>query len=136
MLPPPEEALVHPPTWVRGVGSSYHGSDPVTLVMALEEEPASSHAAMITAHRDVLSGWVKIGEDVLATTHPAAPERQAVGYALLMFGAELASALGSPFGPALVGDERIAATEAVAAATLRAAGCLAATVMEHAASVA
>jgi hypothetical protein len=136
MLPPPEEALVHPPTWVRGVGSSYHGSDPVTLVMALEEEPASSHAAMIAAHLEVLAGWVEIGEDVLARTHPGAPERQAVGFALLMFGAELASALSSPFGPAVASEERTAATEAIAAATLRAAGCLAATVMEHRTSVA
>jgi hypothetical protein len=136
MLPPPEEALVHPPTWVRGVGPGYQGSDPVTLVMALEEEPTSSHAAMIAAHRDVLSGWVEIGDDVLSTTHPAAPERRAVGFALLVFGAELASALASPWGPAVASDERIAATEAIAAATLRAAGCLAATVMEHAASVA
>jgi hypothetical protein len=136
MLPPPEEALVHPPTWVRGVGSSYHDGDPVTLVMALEEEPASSHAAMMAAHLDVLSGWVQIGEDVLATTQAGAPERQAVGFALLMFGAELASALYSPFAPLVASDERTAATDAIAAAMLRAAACLAAMVMEHTASVA
>jgi hypothetical protein len=37
----PEEALVHGPTWVRGRGSSYHGAEPVILVMALEEEPVT-----------------------------------------------------------------------------------------------
>jgi hypothetical protein len=136
MLPPPEEVLVHPPTWVRGVGRSFQGADPVTLVMALENEPASSHAAMIAAHVEVLSGWVEIGEDMLATRQPGAPERQAVGFALLMFGAELASALHSPFAPPAGSAERTDATEAIAAATLRAAGCLAATVMEHRASVA
>src|ERR1700694_417353 len=54
MLPPWEEALVHPPTWVRGCGSNYHGREPVTLLMAWEEEPRSSHANMIGAHLEVL----------------------------------------------------------------------------------
>lgn len=137
MLPPQEDALEYPPTWVRGRSTSYHGSDPVTLVMALEGEPASNHAGMIGAHLDVLSGWVRIGEDMLATTLPDAPERRAVGFALLMFGAELASVLSSPrFGTELTSEVRVAAAETISAATLRAAACLAAVVMEYQLSVA
>jgi hypothetical protein len=137
MLPPWEEALVHPPTWVRGCGSNYHGREPVTLVMALEEEPRSSHANMIGAHLEVLLVWVAIGEDVLGTTPSEAPERRAVGFALLMFAAELASVLSSPeFGGDVAPEVRVAAGEAIAAATLRAGGCLASVVSEYLASVA
>jgi hypothetical protein len=134
MLPPWEEALVHPPTWVRGCGSNYHGREPVTLVMALEEEPRASHANMIGAHLEVLLVWVAIGEDVLGATPP---ERRAVGFALLMFAAELASVLSSPeFGGDVAPEVRVAAGEAIAAATLRAGGCLASVVSGYLASVA
>lgn len=75
MLPPLEEALVHPPTWVRGLGPSYHGSEPVTLVMALEEEPVGSHASMIGAHLDILVGWTTMANGLLATSEPDASER-------------------------------------------------------------
>jgi hypothetical protein len=137
MLPPLEEALVHPPTWVRGLGPSYHGSEPVTLVMALEEEPAGSHASMIGAHLDILVGWTTMANGLLATSEPEAPERRGPGFALLVFAAELASALQlEEYTHAVTPEQRVAATEAIAAATLAAAGCLAAMVSDYLVSVA
>jgi hypothetical protein len=137
MLPPPGEALVHGPTWVRGQGPSYHDAEPVSLVMALEEEPAASHVEMIATHVEVLVGWTEIGDDMVATKDPEAIERKAVGFALLMFTAELASALGSPrFAPVVSHELRADAHEAVTRATLLAGACLAATVSEYLASVA
>ena len=70
--------------------------EPVTLVMALQGEPAASHPSMVAAHVEVLEAWTAIGEEVLATTAIDAPQRRAVGFALLMFASELASVLGSP----------------------------------------
>lgn len=54
-----------------------------------------------------------------------------------MFAAELASALQlEEFAPAVTPELRLAATEAIAAATLAAAGCLAAMVSDYLVSVA
>jgi len=132
MLPPPDEALICSPTWVRGRGSSYHDAEPVTLVMALEGEPEVHHAEMVCSHLDVLAGWVEIGEDVLGRFAPEALERVGVGFALLMFAAELSSALFSTeFGPAIAPEVRTRSTEVIAQATLRAGGCLASTVSEY-----
>jgi hypothetical protein len=132
MLPPREEALNYQPTWAQVQGPSRDGAQPVTLVMALEGEPSDSHAAMIAAHVEVLEAWTAIGEEVLATTATDAPERRAVGFALLMFASELASVLGSPaLSPAMAPKARRSAAEAIVAATLRAGGCLAGAVMEH-----
>lgn len=137
MLPPPDEVLIHTPTWVRGRGTSYHGTEPVSLVMAMEGEPSSHHGAMIASHLEVLLGWVEIAEDVLATRPLDAPERRGVGFALLVFAAELSSALYSErFGPHVDPEVRVLATEAIAQATLRAAALLAAMVCDYQASVA
>lgn len=137
MVPPVEESLVHSPTWVRGRAPEFEDGDPVTLVMALEAEPEEGHASMIGAHVEVLTAWVGVGEKVLSTTPLEAPERRAVGFALLMFAAELASVLGSPeFSPGLAVEVRHVAAEAIAAATLRAGGCLAGVVSEFLMSVA
>ena len=137
MLPPPEECYVHSPTWVRGRGSSYFDAEPVSLVMALEEAPGAHHVSMVAAHLEVLVGWCEIADDVIATRLLDAPERRGVGFALLMFGAELASALGDErFGPRVAVEERLAAYEAISWATLRSAACLSATVSEYLVSVA
>src|ERR1041385_3285505 len=119
MLPPPSECCVHPPTWVRGRGLSYFDAEPVSLVMALEESPGDHHASMVAAHLDVLVGWCEIGDDLIATKPLDAPERKGVGFALLVFGAELASALGNPrFGPGVAAEDRLCAYAATTRATL------------------
>ena len=96
MLPPRDEVLNYSPTWARGRGLGDDDPEPVTLVMALQGEPAASHPSMVAAHVEVLEAWTAIGEEVLATTAIDAPQRRAVGFALLMFASELASVLGSP----------------------------------------
>jgi hypothetical protein len=137
MLPPPDEVLICAPTWVRGRGPKYHDADPVTLVMALEQEPELHHEEMVRSHLDVLTGWLEIGEDVLGRFAPEAEERVGVGFALLMFAAELSSALFSvEFGPQVVPEVKARCTEVIAQATLLAGGCLASTVSEYAASFA
>lgn len=100
--------------------------------MALEEAMEIHHAQMLCSHLDVLAGWVEIGEDVLRRFVPEALERVGVGFALLMFAAELSSALfSSEFGPAVAPEVRARSTEVIAQATLCAAGCLASTVSEY-----
>jgi hypothetical protein len=138
MLPPEEECQLHSPTWVRGgSATSYFDSVPVTLVQALEETRASQHLGMVEAHVQVLVGWLEIGDDVIATKPPDAIERRGVGFALLMFAAELAGALGSDrYGPAIPAELRSRACEAVSLATLRAGACLGALASEYWTSVA
>ncbi|MGH9294761.1 MAG: hypothetical protein ACRD0B_05470 [Acidimicrobiales bacterium] len=137
MLPPREEALNFSPTWVRGRGTSYHDAEAVTLVMALEEEPAHHHLKMLTSHLEVLDGWVEIGEDALRRFAPEAPERVGIGFALLVFAAELSSALCSgALGQEISPELRAASTEAIAQATLTSAGCLASTVSDYLVSIA
>jgi hypothetical protein len=137
MLPPPEEALIFSPTWVRGRGTNYHGAEPVTLVTALEEASEQHRADMIGSHLEVLVGWTEIGEDVLRRFAPDAPERVGVGYALLVFAAELSSALSAKWLGAKISPElRAESTEAIAEATLTSAGCLASTVSEYLVSIA
>jgi len=50
MLPPPEEALAESPTWVRERKSTSFEDSPVTLVMALEEEPSTAETTHDTGH--------------------------------------------------------------------------------------
>lgn len=132
VLPPSEEALVDSPTWLRRKGRSPFADGPVSLVMALEEEPAARHPSMIAAHSEVLLAWAKLANDLLIATPPEAPERKTMGFNVLIFCAELASALHSErFGPMIAPDLRSSALEVVAQATLQVGGCLAATVCDY-----
>ncbi len=136
MLPPPEEALAESPTWLRGRGPVYFADGPVTLVMALEEEASTSHPLMIEAHAEVLLIWAKLANDLLGTTSLEAPERKRMGFNVLVFCTELASALHSErFGPRISPDLRNRALEVVAQATLQTGACLAATVRDYQASL-
>jgi len=128
MVPPVEEALVASPTWVRRGGAW----QPVSLVMAMEDEAVGRHARMVSDHRDVLEQLTGLANTLLERTSFEAAERRDVGYNVLLFAAELASALGGLAGPGRIdGRLRRECTEAVTAATLAAAGCLAATITEH-----
>jgi hypothetical protein len=126
MLPPFEERMVHSPSWVRGAReSSYFDSDPVTLLQALEEAPRSCYVSMVEAHLEVLSTWLKIGDEVIAEMAWDAPQRRGVGFSLLMFAAELAGALGSELHDLGIPAElQTRANEVIALATLRAGACL------------
>lgn len=136
MLPPPTEALVHSPTWLRRGRVGEDEDHPVTLVMALEEEAAARHPSMVAAHSEVLLVWAKVANDLLGVTMPEAPERKSLGFNLLVFSAELASALHSErFGPRIEAELRGQALEVVAQATLQVGACLASTVCDYQASL-
>lgn len=135
MIPPAAEALVASPTWARSNGQADGSWQPVSLVMALEDEPLSRHAEMISDHRDVLEDLTGLANMLLAQTAFDAVERRGVGYNVVLFAAELASALAGWAGRGRIDEGlRRECAEAVTAATLAAAGCLAATITEHQAS--
>jgi hypothetical protein len=127
-VPGPSESLVASPTWARQIGRSADGQA-VTLAMVLEDEPASRHEDLISEHLEVLEQMIRLADAVLASTSLEAPERRPVGFNLLLFAGELASVLRE----SLMGAVRLEPAfrrmclEAIAAATLNAGGCLAAT---------
>ena len=105
--------------------------------MALEEEPPASHPSMIAAHSEVLLIWAKLANDLLRTTSLVAPGRKRMGFNVLVFCAELASALLSErFGPTIAPDLRSSALEVVAQATLQVGARLAATARNYQAAFA
>lgn len=130
---PARHALIMPececgtcaPTWARRRGKSRRFSDPVTLVAALEREDAAARAGMVERHRVCLAEMTGAADGVIASSLRDDPERPGAGLALLMFAAELASAVRPdeyrgelPAG--LVAD----CERAVTAAALAAAACL------------
>ncbi|MCA1842982.1 MAG: hypothetical protein LC792_07280 [Actinobacteria bacterium] len=115
---------MHSPTWAAAMPS---GWQPVTLVMALEEAESSHRPEMITKHREVLDLLVEMGNEVLATSKWDGPERPPMGFNLLLFSAELASALNACSDR----TQRRSCTETISAATLVAAACLGATATAH-----
>jgi len=87
---------------------------------------------MIEVHAEVLLIWAKLANDLLGTTSPEAPERKRMGFNVLVFCAELASALHSErFGPTISPDLRNRALEVVAQATLQIGACRVGTVYDY-----
>ncbi len=128
VVPGRTESLVASPTWARQIGRSADGQA-VTLAMVLEDQPASRHEDLIGEHLEVLEQMIGLADAVMAATSLEAPERRPVGFNLLLFAGELASVLRE----AMMGSFslepvfRRKCLEAIAAATLNAGGCLAAT---------
>ncbi len=115
------------PAWARRRGKSRRHSEPVTLMMAIEAEPsAARRVVMVREHWFALAELLAAVDEFLVLTTVDDPERPSVGLALVMFGGELAAALGAqefvlePLSDAL----RLVCLETVAAATATAAGCL------------
>jgi hypothetical protein len=114
-----------PPTWARRRGKSRRFTEPVTLVAALEREGAAAWRGMVEQHRESLEELTAAVDAVIAVTGRDDPGRPGVGLGLLMWAAELASAVRPdehrgdlPAG--LVAD----CEQAVTAAALAAAACL------------
>ena len=124
MIPPPQKLLSFSPTWAATASGQWQ---PVTLMMALEGTNASRRPGMIAEHRDVLASFVQVGNQVLASTPWDGPQRPPLGFHLLVFAAELASALNACADEA----QRRSCTETVSAATLVAAACLGAVAASH-----
>jgi len=90
-FPEPDEALTRAPTWLRRIGKTADGQA-VTLAMVLEQEPASGHEDRIGEHRQALEAMIELSEAVLGSTPIGATARGPVGFNLLAFAGELASA--------------------------------------------
>lgn len=114
-----------PPTWARRRGKSRRFTEPVTLVAALEREDAAAWRGMVEEHRESLESLTAAVDGLIAATGGDDPGRPGVGLGLLLWAAELASAVrpdeyrGDLPAGLVAGCER-----AVTAAALAAAACL------------
>jgi hypothetical protein len=131
---PGRHALVMPdcecgtcgPTWARRRGKARRFTEPVTLVAALEREDAAARPGMAEQHRSCLAEMTGAADGVIAATPRDDPGRPAVGLALVLFAGELASAVRpDEFRDQLPAGLVAACEQAVTAATLAAAACLA-----------
>ena len=130
---PDRHALVLPececgtcaPTWARRRGKSRRFSEPVTLVAALERESVVARPGMVERHRECLAQMTAVVDQVIAVTSRDDLSRPGAGLALVMFAAELASAVREDEyrGELSAGLVR-ACEQAVTAATLAAGACL------------
>src|SRR5439155_6080588 len=113
------------PTWARRRGRSRRFTEPVTLVAALEREHEAARPGMVVRHRECLEAMTGAADSMIASTLPDDAGRPAAGLALMMFAAELASAVRPDEYRGELPAELVAACEqAVTAATLAAAACL------------
>jgi hypothetical protein len=114
-----------PPTWARRRGKSRRFTEPVTLVAALEREDAAAWREMVEQHQVSLEELTAGVDAVIAVTGRNDPGRPGVGLALLMWAAELASAVRpDEYRSDLPAGLVTACEQAVAAAALAAAACL------------
>jgi hypothetical protein len=97
----------------------------VTLVAALEREDAAARAGMVRRHRESLEELTGAADHVIAVTRRDDPARPGAGLALLMFAAELASAVRpDEYRGQLPAGLVVGCEQAVTAAVLAAAACL------------
>jgi hypothetical protein len=114
-----------PPTWARRRGKSRRFTEPVTLVAALEREDVAARRSMVERHRGSLAELTGAADAVIAVTARDDPGRPGAGLALLMFAAELASAVRpDEYRGELPAGLVAACEQAVTAAALAAAACL------------
>jgi hypothetical protein len=114
-----------PPTWARRRGKSRRFTRPVTLVAALEREDAAARPGMVERHRGCLEELTAAVDRVISGTARDDPDRPGAGLALLMFAAELASAVRpEEYREDLPAGLVASCEQAVTAATLAAAACL------------
>ena len=92
---------------------------------ALEREPAVARPGMVEQHRECLEQMTGVADRMIAVTARDDLSRPDAGLALVMFAAELASAVrADEYRDALPAGLVRACEQAVTAATLAAAGCL------------
>ena len=115
------------PTWARRRGRSRRFTEPVTLMMGIEAEPAAARRIqMVQEHRQCLGQLLAAADELLALTSIDDPVRPAAGLGLVMFSGELAAAVRSRefMLEPLPGALRQVCLETVTAAMSTAAGCL------------
>jgi len=125
LVAPDCECGTCPPTWARRRGKSRRFTEPVTLVAALEREDAAAWRGMVEQHRESLEELTAAADAVIAVTGRDDPGRPGVGLALLMWSAELASAVWpDEYRSDLLAGLVASCEQAVTAAALAAAACL------------
>jgi hypothetical protein len=113
------------PTWARRRGKSKRFTEPVTLVEALEAEELACRPGMVERHRQCLSAMVGATDELVDEMPPDDLGEPGVGLAVLLFAAELASAVRpEEFRTELPGGLVSACEQTVTAAALAATGCL------------
>jgi len=113
------------PTWARRRGKSKRYTEPVTLVDALQAADAARRPAMVEQHRQCLSSMTHAVDKLLAATSWDDLGRPDVGLCLLLFAAELASAVRpDAFRDQLPAEQVAACEQTVTATTLATAGCM------------
>ena len=114
-----------PPTWARRRGKSRRFTEPVTLVAALEREDAAAWRGMVEEHRESLESLTAAVDGLIAVTGRDDPGRPGVGLGLLLWAAELASAVRpDEYRDDLSAGLVAGCEQAVTAAALAAAACL------------
>ena len=114
------------PTWARRRGKSQRFTEPATLVEALQATMAGRRPAMVEQHRQCLSSMTNALDQALAGTTLDDLGRPEIGIGLLLFAAELATALRpDEFRDQLPTDQVAACEQTVTAATSTAADCVA-----------
>ena len=125
MVMPDCECGTCAPTWARRRGKSRRFTEPVTLVAALEREGAAARSGMVEQHRACLAAMVRAADGVIAVTPRDDPGRPGAGLALVMFAAELASAVRpDEYRSELPAGLVASCEQTVTAATLAGAACL------------
>jgi hypothetical protein len=125
LVVPDCECGMCPPTWARRRGKSRRFTEPVTLVAAMEREDAAAWRGMVGQHRESLEELTAAVDGVIAVTLRDDPGRPGAGLALLMFAAELASAVRpDEYRGELPAGLVAACEQIVTAAALAAAACL------------
>jgi hypothetical protein len=97
----------------------------VTLVAALEREPVVARPGMVEQHRECLEQMTGVADGMIAVTARDDLGRPDAGLALVMFAAELASAVrADEYRGELPAGLVSSCEQAVTAATLVAGACL------------
>jgi hypothetical protein len=132
---PERHALVMPagcecgmcaPTWARRRGKSSRYSEPVTLLAALRRENAAARPGMIEQHRACLAAMLSLVTNVIAAEPDDDLGTPELGLPLVLFAGELAAAVQpDEFRGELPAGLIHDCEQAITAATLAAAGCLA-----------
>lgn len=114
-----------PPTWARRRGKSPRFTEPVTLVAPLEREDEAAWPGMVNQHWESLEELTSAADGLIAVNGRDDPVRPGAGMALLMFAAELASAVRpDEYRGDLPAGLVAVCEQAVTAAALAAAACL------------
>jgi hypothetical protein len=125
-LPQDCECGMCTPAWMRRRGKQKRYSEPVTLAEAMEREDRAAWTGMVVQHAACLIALTAAATRAVTADPGGEPGAPEIGLPVLMFAGELAAALQpGEYRHQLPASLVTASEQAVTAATLTAAGCLA-----------